>query len=101
MSLTKAGMVEKLHEELGLNGREAKELVEAFFEEMRAALERGDSVKLAGFGKFATRDKHQRPGRNPKTGEEVPIGARRIVTFRPGRNLKARIGAYHAGTARK
>ena len=94
MALTKADMAEKLYEELGLNKREAKELVEAFFEEVRAALESGDQVKLSGFGNFDLRDKNQRPGRNPKTGEEIPITARRVVTFRPGQKLKARVEAY-------
>jgi integration host factor subunit alpha len=97
MALTKAAMAEKLFEELGLNKREAKELVEAFFEEIRAALEEGGQVKLSGFGNFDLRDKKERPGRNPKTGEEIPITARRVVTFRPGQKLKARVEAY-AGT---
>ncbi|MGQ0658059.1 MAG: integration host factor subunit alpha [Chromatiales bacterium] len=94
MALTKADMAEKLFEELGLNKREAKELVELFFEEIRAALEDGQHVKLSGFGNFDLRDKNQRPGRNPKTGEEIPISARRVVTFRPGQKLKARVEAY-------
>lgn len=94
MALTKADMAEKLFEELGLNKREAKELVEAFFEEVRNALERGDQVKLSGFGNFTLRDKNERPGRNPKTGEEIPISARRVVTFRPGQKLKARVEDY-------
>ena len=81
-------------EELGLNKREAKELVEMFFEEVRCALEDGDQVKLSGFGNFDLRDKNERPGRNPKTGEEIPITARRVVTFRPGQKLKARVEAY-------
>ena len=94
MALTKADMAEKLFEELGLNKREAKELVEAFFEEIRDALEAGNQVKLSGFGNFDLRDKKERPGRNPKTGEEIPISARRVVTFRPGQKLKARVEAY-------
>lgn len=94
MALTKAEMAEQLFEDLGLNKREAKELVEIFFEEVRNALEQGQSVKLSGFGNFTLRDKTQRPGRNPKTGEEVPITARRVVTFRPGQKLKARVEAY-------
>src|SRR4030042_6716320 len=94
MALTKADMAEKLFEELGLNKREAKELVEMFFEEIRAALEQGSQVKLSGFGNFDLRNKNQRPGRNPKTGEEIPITARRVVTFRPGQKLKARVEAY-------
>ncbi|MCP5144172.1 MAG: integration host factor subunit alpha [Gammaproteobacteria bacterium] len=94
MALTKADMAEKLFEDLGLNKREAKELVEAFFEEIRGSLEQGQQVKLSGFGNFDLRDKNQRPGRNPKTGEEIPISARRVVTFRPGQKLKARVEAY-------
>ncbi|MEO5344148.1 MAG: integration host factor subunit alpha [Gammaproteobacteria bacterium SHHR-1] len=94
MALTKADMAERLFDELGLNKREAKEMVETFFEEIRVALERGEQVKLSGFGNFDLREKKQRPGRNPKTGEEIPISARRVVTFRPGQKLKARVEAY-------
>lgn len=85
-------MAERLYEEVGLNKREAKELVELFFEEIRASLERNEEVKLSGFGNFSLRDKNERPGRNPRTGEEIPITARRVVTFRPGQKLRARIG---------
>jgi integration host factor subunit alpha len=94
MALTKADMAERLFEEVGLNKREAKELVEGFFEEIRKALENGTPVKLSGFGNFDLRDKNERPGRNPKTGEEIPISARRVVTFRPGQKLKSRVEAY-------
>ena len=94
MALTKANMAENLFEELGLNKREAKELVEVFFEEVRLALEEGEEVKLSGFGNFTLRNKNQRPGRNPKTGEEIPISARRVVTFRPGQKLKTRVEDY-------
>ena len=97
MALTKADMAERLFDELGLNKREAKELVELFFEEIRQALEDGQQVKLSGFGNFDLREKKQRPGRNPKTGEEIPISARRVVTFRPGQKLKARVEAYAGG----
>ena len=97
MALTKAEMAESLFNELGLNKREARELVEMFFEDLRAALASGEQVKLSGFGNFDLRDKNQRPGRNPKTGEEIQITARRVVTFRPGQKLKARVEAY-AGT---
>ena len=93
-ALTKADMAEKLYEELGLNKREAKEIVEMFFEEIRSALESGNQVKLSGFGNFDLRDKNQRPGRNPKTGEEILVSARRVVTFRPGQKLKARVETY-------
>jgi len=94
MALTKADMAERLFEDLGINKREAKELVEIFFEEIRGALEQGQQVKLSGFGNFDLRDKNQRPGRNPKTGEEIPITARRVVTFRPGQKLKARVDDF-------
>jgi integration host factor subunit alpha len=94
MALTKADFAENLFDELGLNKREAKDLVELFFEEVKESLERGEEVKLSGFGKFELRDKTSRPGRNPKTGEEVAITARRVVTFRSGQKLKARVEAY-------
>ncbi|MBK1734439.1 integration host factor subunit alpha [Halorhodospira abdelmalekii] len=94
MSLTKADMAERLFAEVGLNKREAKELVELFFEEIRVALESGEPVKLSGFGNFELRDKNERPGRNPKTGEEIPISARRVVTFRPGQKLKSRVEGH-------
>ena len=94
ITLTKADMVEHLFEELGLNKREAKDLVEMFFGEVRDALETGRNVKLSGFGNFMLRDKTQRPGRNPKTGEEIPVTARRVVTFRPGQKLKQRVEEY-------
>ncbi len=94
MALTKADMAEKLFEEFGINKREAKELVEQFFEEIRTALVSGQQVKLSGFGNFDLRDKRARPGRNPKTGEEIPIEARRVVTFHAGQKLKARVETY-------
>ncbi len=94
MALTKADMAERLFEDLGLNKREAKEMVEGFYEEIRDSLANNQQVKLSGFGNFDLRDKKQRPGRNPKTGEEIPISARRVVTFRPGQKLKARVEAY-------
>ena len=94
MALTKADMAERLFERLGLTKREAKQLVESFFEEIRSALEDGEQVKLSGFGNFDLRSKNERPGRNPKTGEEIPICARRVVTFRPGQKLKARVDGY-------
>lgn len=96
-AVTKAELAASLHEELGLNKREAKELVELFFEEIRQSLEDGESVKLSGFGNFVLRDKSERPGRNPKTGEEIPVSARRVVTFRPGQKLRERVEAYAGG----
>ena len=94
MSLTKASIANRLFEEVGLNKREAKEFVDSYFEAIRQSLENGDNIKLSGFGNFQLRDKAERPGRNPKTGEEIPITARRVVTFRPGQKLRARVEAY-------
>ncbi|CAH0533450.1 Integration host factor subunit alpha [Vibrio stylophorae] len=91
MALTKADLAENLFEKLGISKRDAKELVEVFFEEIRKALENGEQIKLSGFGNFDLREKNERPGRNPKTGEDIPITARRVVTFRPGQKLKARV----------
>ena len=100
MALTKAELAERLFEHVGLNKREAKEFVDSFFDVMRDALARGEQVKLSGFGNFDLRQKNQRPGRNPKTGEEIPISARRVVTFRPGQKLKVRVEA-HAGSGQQ
>lgn len=91
MALTKANLAEHLFNAVGLNKRETKELVELFFEDIRFSLERGEPVKLSGFGNFNLRDKKQRPGRNPKTGKEIPIIERRVVTFRAGHKLKSRV----------
>ncbi len=95
-TLTKAELADMLFERVGLNKREAKDMVETFFEEIRFALQRGDSVKLSGFGNFQLRDKPQRPGRNPKTGEAIPITARRVVTFHASQKLKAMVEAAAA-----
>ncbi|MDY7538397.1 integration host factor subunit alpha [Undibacterium sp. RTI2.1] len=92
-TLTKAELAELLFEQVGLNKREAKDMVETFFDEIRDALERGEAVKLSGFGNFQLRDKPQRPGRNPKTGEEIPITARRVVTFHASQKLKGMVDA--------
>ncbi len=88
MTITKAELSNILFDEVGLNKREAKDFVEIFFEKIRHSLENGVSVKLSGFGSFTLRDKPSRPGRNPKTGEEVTISARRVVTFRSSQKLK-------------
>ncbi|MDT8439175.1 MAG: integration host factor subunit alpha [Wenzhouxiangellaceae bacterium] len=94
MTLTKAELARALYDEVGLNKREAKEFVDAWFATIAEALESGELVKLSGFGNFQLRDKRQRPGRNPKTGEEIPITPRRVVTFKPGQKLRARVEAY-------
>lgn len=93
-ALTKAEISESLITSLGMQRRDAKELVELLFEEMRHALENNESVKISGFGNFELRNKEERPGRNPKTGQDVPISARRVVTFKPGQKLKARVEDY-------
>ena len=91
MALTKADMAEMLFTKLGINKKAAKDTVEIFFEEIRQSLEEGEQVKLSGFGNFDLRVKNERPGRNPKTGEDIPISSRRVVTFRPGQKLKSRV----------
>jgi integration host factor subunit alpha len=88
MALTKAEIALHLSQEVGLSKRDAKEFVESFFEEIKSTLANGDPVKISGFGGFELKDKSERPGRNPKTGEDIPIAARRVVTFRAGQKLK-------------
>tara|TARA_Y100000389_G_scaffold204511_1_gene257548 strand:- start:3512 stop:3808 length:297 start_codon:yes stop_codon:yes gene_type:complete len=94
MTITKDSLVEMVHNEVGLNKREAKELIECFFEEIKKSLEGGNDIKLSGFGNFILRNKSSRPGRNPKTGEEVTISQRRVVTFKSGLKLKSKLEAY-------
>lgn len=93
MALTKADLTEALFDQLGFNKRESKEFVDSFFEEIRVCLEDGEHVKLSGFGNFELREKSERPGRNPKTGEDIPISARRVVSFKPGQKMRAQIEA--------
>jgi len=94
MALTKADMAKSLFNAIGLNKREAHELVDLFFQELGASLADGEQIRLSGFGNFDLRDKVARPGKNPKTGEKVPIPARRVVTFKAGQKLKARVEGY-------
>lgn len=94
MALTKADIAERLFQEIGLTKREAKEIVELYFQNICEALKNGQQVKLSGFGNFELHDKNERPGRNPKTGEEIPVSARRVVTFRSGQKLRARVEKY-------
>jgi integration host factor subunit alpha len=98
-TLTKAELAELLFEQVGLNKREAKDMVETFFDEIRNALERGEAVKLSGFGNFQLRDKPQRPGRNPKTGAEIPSTARRVVTFHASQKLKSMVEEANPASA--
>lgn len=94
MTLTKADLAKYLDEEIGLTNREAKEIIEFFYQNISDALINGRQVKLSGFGNFTLHDKNERPGRNPRTGEEVPVTARRVVTFHCGQKLKARVEKY-------
>lgn len=88
MTITKATLAAQIYNDVGLNKREASDLVELFFEEIKETLAEGEAIKLSGFGNFGLRDKNSRPGRNPKTGVEALIKARRVVTFKAGAKLK-------------
>ena len=94
MTVTKNSLIEVIHNEVGLNKREAKEFIEEFFESIKVLLEEGNDIKFSGFGNFILRDKTARPGRNPKTGENVTIAERRVVTFKSGLKLKNQLEAY-------
>ena len=96
MTLTKAELADILVDKVSnVTKNDAKEIVELFFEEIRSTLARGEEIKISGFGNFQLRDKPQRPGRNPKTGEEVPITARRVVTFHASQKLKGMVKHYY------
>ena len=92
-ALTKAQLAEMLFEQIGLNKRESKDMVDAFFDVISAELGAGGEVKLSGFGNFQMRVKAPRPGRNPRTGELIPIAARRVVTFHASQKLKDQLQA--------
>ena len=94
MTITKNSLVNLLHDEVGLNKREAREFIETFFEAIKLELENGNDVIISGFGNFNLRDKAPRPGRNPKTGEDVTISERRVVTFKSGLKLRSKLEAY-------
>ena len=90
-TITKIDIIEYLSDKYQLSKHDTKNVVENFLEEIRSSLESGHDVKLSGFGNFELRDKSSRPGRNPKTGDVVPVSARRVVTFKPGQKLRARV----------
>jgi integration host factor subunit alpha len=90
-TITKAELSDALFDQVGLNKREAKDLIDSFFETISASLNAGVDVKISGFGNFQLREKSARPGRNPKTGELVPISARRVVTFHASQKLKDKV----------
>ena len=99
-ALTKAHLAELLFEQIGLNKRESKDMIDAFFDLISDSLVDGNDVKISGFGNFQLRDKPQRPGRNPKTGEEIPITARRVVTFHASQKLKGMVDTANQKTAK-
>lgn len=88
-TMTKADIVEKVYEKIGFSKKEASELVELVFASLKETLQKGDKVKISGFGNFSVRGKHERPGRNPLTGEQITISARRVIGFKPSQVLKA------------
>ena len=92
-TLTKAHLAELLTQEFGYSKRQSRNIVDLFFDQLRACLERGESIKLSGFGSFQLRDKPERPGRNPKTGKEIAITARRVVTFHTSPKLRDMVEA--------
>jgi len=89
--VVKSDLVNEINQVLGINQTEAKDFVDLFFEEIRGTLERHENVKISGFGKYSIRHKTPRPGRNPKTGDEVTIDERWVVTFRASNSLKQRV----------
>ena len=88
-TMTKADIVEKVYEKIGFSKKESAELVELVFRKLKESLERGEKVKISGFGNFLVREKRERIGRNPQTGDQIKISARRVLTFRPSQVLKA------------
>lgn len=88
-TVTKADIVEKVYDKIGFSKKEASELVEMVFGTLKDVLEKGEKVKISGFGNFSVREKNERIGRNPQTGEQIKISARRVLTFKPSQALKA------------
>ena len=86
--MTKADIVEKIYDKVGFSKKESAELVEVVFDIIKNTLEKGDKIKIAGFGNFVVKEKADRRGRNPQTGEEITISARKILTFKPSQVLK-------------
>ncbi len=91
--MTKADIVEKIYEKVGFSKKESAELVESFFDILKSTLEQGDKIKIAGFGNFVVKEKADRRGRKPQTGEEIVITARKVLTFKPSQVLKASINS--------
>lgn len=98
-TLTKAALVDELHQRVGLSKKESKELVEETLLILRSTLVKGERVKIAGFGNFVVRDKAARKGRNPQTNEEITIARRRVLTFKPSQLLRAALNEGDDGAA--
>ena len=98
-TMTKADLVERIYENVGFSKKEAAEIVESVFEEMKQALETGDKIKISGFGNFVVRRKAARKGRNPQTNETIIISARKVLTFKPSQVLKAALNDGEVGAA--
>lgn len=86
--MTKADLVESIYEKIGFSKKESSDIVEMIFDTIKGTLEKGEKIKISGFGNFVVRDKRPRMGRNPQTGQEIMISARRVLTFRPSQVLK-------------
>ena len=97
--MTKADIIEQIYEKVGFSKKESAEIVELVFDLMKDTLEKGEKIKISGFGNFVVRQKRPRIGRNPQTGEEIEISARRVLTFRPSQVLKAALNTEHEGGA--
>lgn len=98
-TMTKADIVERVYDKVGFSKKESSELVEMVFETMKSTLEKGENVKISGFGKFEVRYKHARRGRNPQTGSEIEISARRVLSFKPSQVLKAELAGQPSAGA--
>jgi integration host factor subunit alpha len=97
MAMTKADIVEALHTKVGFSKKEAADLVEMIFDEIKNTLAKGEKIKISGFGNFVVREKHSRVGRNPQTGESIEISARRVLTFKPSQVLRSEVNAALEG----
>ena len=97
MAMTKADIVEALYEKVGFSKKEAADLVELVFDQIKGTLAKGEKIKISGFGNFVVREKRSRIGRNPQTGESIEISARRVLTFRPSQVLRAEVNASLEG----
>lgn len=95
--MTKADIIEQIYEKIGFSKKESSEIVELVFDTMKETLEKGEKIKISGFGNFVVRSKRPRTGRNPQTGEEIEISARRVLTFRPSQVLKQALNKSETG----